>query len=126
LQDYIMKNTELGEDVTVYRKVGDQYADILKSMMFPGAVFEDKGFSSTSVHPDTWHGSVHFQIAVKKGAKGLPTGYGLSSNPSEHEIILPAKSKFRVLKIVKGEHANGSKDPNVTKAWLELLHDFEE
>jgi len=90
--DWLM-SAEFPQDVTLHRKVGGEYATILKSILGPGAKFYEKGFSSTSTHDGVWHGSVHLKINVKKGHKGAAVKH-LSEHAGENEVVLPVNSAF--------------------------------
>lgn len=95
--DSYLNNAELPEDLTLYRKVDGQYANILKSSLVEGCIFVDKGFISTSVSTGTWSGSLKFVITAKKGTKGAAIGKW-SSHKSEQEVLLPRLTKFHVTK----------------------------
>lgn len=103
LKSYLDK-AALPEDMTVFRGVNGDYSKILKSLLYEGASFMDKGFVSTSASKDfskKWAGSSHgnmlFEIKVKKGAKGAAVS-AIAGNLSEHEILFQSNSKFKVLK----------------------------
>jgi hypothetical protein len=93
LDDWLAKS-EVKEDLKVYRKVSGEYANVLKSVMFPGAKFIDRGFVSTSIN-NGWSGDLYFEINVPKGAKGAYVD-NMSSHPGEKEFLLPRDSKFVV------------------------------
>lgn len=93
LDEFLAKNSA-PEDLKLYRKVSGDYANILKSVMFPGAKFIDRGFVSTSIN-DGWSGSLHWKINVPKGSKGAYVD-DISSHRGEREFILPRNSVFVV------------------------------
>ena len=94
-----LDKAELPEDVTVFRKVSGEYAKFLKSSIFEGAAFQDKGFISASPRTDAWNGEMTFEISAKKGAKGAAVKH-MSNHPEEDEILFQAGSKFKVTKIL--------------------------
>lgn len=58
---------------------------------------------STSIRPSCWSGNVHFKLVVGPGVKGLyvgpgslSSGYALSKNSSEDEVILPPNTRLLV------------------------------
>ncbi len=66
-----------------------------------GEVFVDHGFVSTSVRKSVadafvYPGSTLLKILVPKGARVIPIN-GKGKNPSEAEVLLPRRSKFKVV-----------------------------
>lgn len=94
LDDWL-KSSTFEEDVILYRKVDSDYAKILKSFIFEGTKFIDRGYSSSSPLPNVWHGSLRLVITAPKGTKGAALGKW-SQHPSEHEVLLPRDSVFIV------------------------------
>ena len=94
-----LDKAKLPEDVTVFRKVSGEYANLLKSIIFEGAAFQDKGFVSTSSSRNVWSGEMTFEISAKKGAKGAAVKH-MSNHPEEDEILFQAGSKLKVTKIL--------------------------
>jgi len=91
------------EDITVFRKVSNtnNYSSILKSLMFEGGSFQEKGFSSTSTHEEVWYGDLKLKITIKKGQKAAGVK-AYSANPSEQEVVLPRKTVYHVTKYEPG------------------------
>jgi hypothetical protein len=112
LQEYLM-SAETPKDITVFRKVGDNFAKFLKSIAHPGGTWHDKGFTSCALNKEVWHGSIHMEIEIKKGFKGASIN-NMSSNKGETEFLLPAGSIFKFKKITP--QANG-----VTHMKMELI-----
>jgi hypothetical protein len=77
--------------VTLYRKVGGDYAKILMSTMMKGTSFVDRGFISTSTSEGMWSGELQMVIKCPKGSKGAAIKR-LSSHPGEHEVLLARNS----------------------------------
>lgn len=99
LDDYLDKST-IPQDVTLYRNVSGDYAKILKSILFKGGKFVDRGFISTSTSPNLGLGgsggnAIKFKINVKAGSKGASVHHA-SSHKSEYEVLLPRGSVFHV------------------------------
>jgi hypothetical protein len=92
--DSWLEKSKTSEPIKVYRKVSGHYAEILKSVMFPGAKFMDRGFISTSIN-NGWSGDLHFEIDVPKGSRGAYVA-PMSSHPGEKEFLLPRETKFTV------------------------------
>lgn len=107
--DSYLTNATFEEEVTVYRKVDGEYAKILKSIIFEGTKFIDRGYVSTSAGTNKWHGSMTFKITCPKGTKGAAIGKW-SHHPGEQEVLLPRNSAF----VVK------SWDPNSNVVHVEL------
>jgi len=110
-----IKKSKLKDDVSVYR--GLELNDTLRkqlSKLNPGDTFSDNGFSSTSLDEGIVKkifggkdsGTVLFQINAKKGQSALPMeniSTGDEDDDSmyegEVEMLLPAKSKFKLIGI---------------------------
>ena len=87
-----LEKCELPEQVTCWRTVGGQYAEILKSIMIEGTVFRDKGFSSTTVDPHfDFKSGLKFEITAPKGANGAHV-----NNLSESELLFKAGCVYKV------------------------------
>lgn len=85
----------LPEDMVAFR--GAKLDAKILATMTPGAVFKDKGFTSTSVDlgaAQSFGSSVVFRISLPKGTPALPNKYSIKG---EVEVILPANSNFRVI-----------------------------
>lgn len=99
------------EDIVVFR--GSRYPGI-KDEVSMKSVFVDPGFLSTSSNIGTvlnfggGSNGTRFMILVPKGAKVI-TANGSSSFPSEKEIILPAFSILKPLRMGLGNTVDGSK-----------------
>ena len=93
--DSILARTKLPEDVIVYRglKVSPDILNALK----PGMVFRDKGFVSTSLYRRIAMG--HFVKNAVMVIK-VPNGFkGILTETYERELILPRRTKFKVVKV---------------------------
>lgn len=97
LQEYLL-NGQAPEDLVIYRKVTGTYSQILRSIMYEGGSFQEKGFSSTSADPEVWHGDMQFVISIKKGQKGSYVDAS-SAHSGEKEFILPKDTRYSVKKI---------------------------
>ena len=97
LDQYLARAT-IPEDVTLYRKIGGEFARHLFSVLFVGAKYNDKGYSSTSTHQETWNGEVQMVIDVKKGAKGASVK-ATSDHKKENEVLLARDTRYIVNKI---------------------------
>jgi len=97
LDQYLARAT-IPEDVTLYRKIGGEFAQHLFSVLFEGAKYSDKGYSSTSTHEEVWHGEVKMIIDVKKGAKGASVK-AISAHGKENEVLLARDTRYIVNKI---------------------------
>jgi hypothetical protein len=62
----------------------------------PGYIAFEHAFTSTSKEQGTWHGNHHFVITGKSGRDIQ----GLSSSPSEQEVLFPMNTHFKVTKRV--------------------------
>ena len=77
---------------TVYRKV--VFSNASKAAHYvPGAVVEERAFTSTSYDPKVWSGSTHFEIVSKTG-KNIES---FSQHPHENEVLFSAGTKFKIL-----------------------------
>lgn len=95
LDSYLMNST-IPETVTVRRGVSGEYAKILKSIIFEGTKFIDRGFVSTSAKDDwNWGSGMTFEIEVPAGSKGAAIGKW-SHHSHEMEVLLPRGSAFVV------------------------------
>lgn len=91
----------------VYRGVAsrDLHEDFWDGKYKPGDLFIDKGFSSTTLDPDTaigWTGQLKLKIFAPSGSDGWYLG-GVSTFPEEMEFVLPPGTPITILKIVKPE-----------------------
>lgn len=101
------------DNIVVYRKTnpkafGLKYSNEPGNSGYPdlneqlsalvGKTFEDKGVSSTSITDGTWHGLVHMEIEVPKGAK-IAWVKRISKHPHENEIVLMPGTRFEVLSV---------------------------
>jgi ParB-like chromosome segregation protein Spo0J len=93
--DAWLGSTAFDEEVILYRKVGGEYSKILKSIIFEGTKFIDRGYVSTSTHEGKWHGDLKLVIKVPKGSKGAALGKW-SHHTTEKEVLLPRDSAFEV------------------------------
>lgn len=93
--DAYLNKSVIPKDVTLYRKVSNDYAKILKSVIMEGCSFIDRGFISTSTHEETWSGSLKMVINVPAGSKGAAIKQ-YSQHKSENEVLLPRNSKLVV------------------------------
>lgn len=95
LDSYLMNST-IPETVTVRRGVSGEYAKILKSIIFEGTKFIDRGFVSTSAKEGwDWGSGMTFEIEVPAGSKGAAIGKW-SHHSHEMEVLLPRGSAFVV------------------------------
>lgn len=95
LDEYLAGAT-FEEEIVVRRGVNGEYAKILKSIIFEGTKFIDRGYVSTSAKADwTWSGGFVFEITCPKGSRGAAIGKW-SHYPSEMEVLLPRNSAFVV------------------------------
>jgi GNAT superfamily N-acetyltransferase len=108
LDNAIKDATPTSEDMTVYRGIKGNGLDFFESLK-SGDVFQDKGFVSTTLDPNTVtkfsvQGSMYqgivMRMQIPAGSKGLfpmsVTGMGQASS-REAEFILPRDSKFKIL-----------------------------
>jgi SPP1 gp7 family putative phage head morphogenesis protein len=65
---------------------------------FVGKTFEDKGVTSTSIRNGAWHGLVHMEIEIPKGAR-IAWVKRLSKHAHEDELILAPGTRFDVLSV---------------------------
>lgn len=94
----------LGGDATVFRSTnlanlgGAQSLDDLENLI--GSDISDNGFSSTSLDPAVTEifGDVDMQIEVPAGTPAIFPG-SRASMPSEQELILGPRTRFRVLEV---------------------------
>lgn len=93
--DAYFAKAEFPEDVVLTRKIDGQYAEILRSLAHPGAIFMEKGFSSTSTHYDAWSGDTKMVISAKKGQKGASVKDS-SQHKNENEVMLPRNTMYVV------------------------------
>jgi hypothetical protein len=115
LDDYL-NNAVFEEDFTVTRKVDGDYAKILKSIIFEGTKFIDRGYISTSA-TGQWSGSFKFVISIKKGQRGAAIGKW-SHHPSEDEVLLPRNSAF----VVKSyDHGSGTVHVDLDQSHFEEM-----
>ena len=91
-----LDKASLPEDVTLFRKVGGEYAKILKSIVCKGAVFRDRGFMSTSPNPGVWHGDLKMEILAKKGAKVAAVSHH-SQHKHEDEVLVQRGYSMKVI-----------------------------
>lgn len=109
-----INKSKLKDDISLFRgmKLNDKLKQQL-SKLKPGDSFTDNAFSSTSLDENIVNklfggkkdNEVIFQINAKKGQKGLPMnnidpkGYDKEEFEEEAEILLPLKSKFKLVSI---------------------------
>lgn len=100
--DAVLRRSRMTEDVHVYRGLtGDIAKRALRAK--PGSVIRDKGYVSTSLHSsvaaDSFSGEdgVVLKLMLPKGNRAyLMNGRGASNFASEHEVLLPRGSRFRI------------------------------
>lgn len=92
--DAYLNNCTISEDIVVKRGVNAEYAQVLKSIMFEGSKFIERGFMSTSVSQG-FGGELQMVINIPKGSKGAALGSN-SDHPNEMEVLLPRNSVFAV------------------------------
>ena len=97
-----LDKASLPEPMKVYRRVSGEYSKIIKSIIFEGAIFQDKGFVSTSYASGVWSGDLTMIIDAPKGAKGAIIEH-VSHHKGEKEILFQRNSKFKVNKISGNE-----------------------
>lgn len=104
------------EEATLYRGVGGTFASMLIGALAKGSVFQDRGFSSTTIRPDMGFvdgASLKIKISVPKGARGASIKH-LSHHSNEDEILFTAGTHYRVLELPdKDNHPNN-------EAWLHV------
>ena len=61
--------------------------------------FQDKGFSSTSIEPQSGFGDFQIDIQVRKGAPGGYVGAGISDFDNEKEFLIPPGAVFKILEL---------------------------
>lgn len=101
------------DNVVVYRKTdpkafGIKYSSTPGSSGYPhlneelsalvGKTFEDQGVTSTSISQGKWHGLVHMEIEVPKGAR-IAWVKRLSKHSHEDEIVLAPGTRFEVVSV---------------------------
>lgn len=101
----------LPESIKVFRKTNpdqfsafglnhsSKFADIKK---LEGKLFIDQAPMSTSIDPNKWSGSVHFEIDLPKGTPAVYVD-NISSHQGEMEMILALGLKYRIIS-VKEQH----------------------
>jgi hypothetical protein len=100
--DTVLRRSRMTEDVNVYRGLTGEIAKkVLKAK--PGSVIRDKGYVSTSLHrsvaADSFSGEegLVLKLMLPKGNRAyLMNGRGASNFASEHEVLLPRGSRFRI------------------------------
>ena len=103
--DKVIDDNPVRVDGVVYRAMVQHRGEPTLPELKVGEVFADKGFVSTSTDWTTGsdfqsYGSLDhkmMQIRVPKGSKALAINGLLKEGPSEHEVILPRGSKFKVV-----------------------------
>jgi hypothetical protein len=92
------------EPVTVYRGIKGAFANMIHSVMFEGAVFEDRGFISTSTNESfshSWQSSnpegILMHVEVPAGSKAATVSQ-IGGNTHEWEFLLQRGTRFRVKK----------------------------
>lgn len=97
----------LPESVKVFRKTnpeqfsafglthGAKFADIKK---LEGKLFIDQAPMSTSIDPNKWSGSVHFEIDLPKGTPAIFVD-NISNNKGELEMLLGLGLKYRIISV---------------------------
>ena len=111
----IKEGTVLSRKIDVY---SDVKADILGSV---GKILQENAVISTSINPHKWHGNVHLKIHVGPGVHGLYVGrkalgpseekhHAISVNSSEDELLLPAGTRFMVMKVEANTHSEDEHD----------------
>ena len=89
LMDQLAK---IKEDLSLNRRVrGDSAVNFFKSLD-KGDVYEDKSFSSTSLHELPQFGEFNIEILAKKGSNVSSV-----DNSTEYEYLIDKGSKFKVL-----------------------------
>lgn len=116
LKSYLDKSS-FPEDTVLYRGVNGDFANHLKSVLLKGSVFQDKGFTSSTVNPDMGfvsNAAMRMKVHVRKGSKGAAVSHLTSASYSEGEIIFQAGSQFKVLSLPKGGTKSGESQ------WIEV------
>jgi len=136
--DAAMKKSPLPSDMELYRGIPGEVATKIAEQGV-GAVFQDKGFVSTSKSKAKAKGFGNSTVTIqtKKGQLGLDMNQriGPTGLSSEQEILLPRGTKFRVTKVekrTKGEyyaknnmHLPPHIDPNAVhshRIYVEVVH----
>jgi hypothetical protein len=109
--DSLIDSNNLQENVMLYRgsdkkAIGDAMFNDLENGNFDkylGAEIQDKAFVSTSIAKKrAFKGDIQFSIEAPKGTKAAYIR-SLSVSRSEHEVLLPRDTKFKIKGIEKGE-----------------------
>ncbi len=103
--DEMMAKSSLPASVQVWRGVKDADGS-LAAKLTKGAIFEDKGYVSTSTEQSVSDkfagpGGLLFDIEVPKGEQGLTPTRWSGRFLEEWEVVLPRGSKFEVLEAPK-------------------------
>jgi SPP1 gp7 family putative phage head morphogenesis protein len=107
--DKAIASYKMPEDVYVARGVSGQFAQQFVSLLKPGDVFREKGYTSTAA-TEPFSGDVAVRIKVPKGSKAGPIA---SNYATEDEFLLPRGSMFQVVSIAR--------DPNSSRMLVDLL-----
>lgn len=81
-------------------RVTDLPYDIIGELM-PGAIFTDMAFMSASAKKSPFTGTVEFVIYSRSGRRIE----GYSNYPNETEVLFPAGTDFRVIKVEEGDES---------------------
>lgn len=96
----------LDKDIVLGRQMsGNGPFDSFPPPMTPGAVYQDKGYSSTTKTPGVWSGDLSMEIRVPKGTRVLDLNHTSGSyHTSEQEVMLNRGTKYRVISDTKVGH----------------------
>lgn len=97
--DSYLDKCSFPEDGVVYRGIRADCAKVMKSLLFEGSKFMERGFMSTSASEefsDNWkHDGLMLKINVKKGARAAAIAK-YSQHPGEKEVLFARNYIFHV------------------------------
>lgn len=107
--DSAMERSTIKQPLTVHRVVGpDAFGDVTDLSKLVGRQFDDKGYTSTAIVPDTYLGNngneVMMRINLPAGSKAMWVE-PMTEAQGEMEVLLPRNSRFDITKV---EEVNGT------------------
>lgn len=92
-----LDNSKLPHEVTVNRKVSDDYAKFLMRNAKVGSEFTEFSFASTSINPHAWSGEVTMMVHIPKGSRAAYVNPWSSNAGDEREVLVQRGSIMRVV-----------------------------